>query len=242
MKSNGPKKGVPEDWNILVDHWYSDDAVTESDKNKDRRSKQDDIHTGGSCGYAMHATKKAKMDGHPVERAVLFQILHTRKDGSAVNPVMKEKMDKMKELLVDPKNQLQSSDTSGSIAWSTDDVFAKVMGKERKGRIRGVGFGPTPSGQSSKTTHMDSEIQSSQAKDNEAAQLKASLTIMEEKLVGFDEMKEKVSQFEEMEQRMAHMLQQMQQISTQCNQDAPLIEQSSALPKSSAASHQPRSL
>ena len=32
------------------------------------------------------------MDGHPVERAVLFQILHTRKDGSAVNPVMKEKM------------------------------------------------------------------------------------------------------------------------------------------------------
>ena len=30
----------------------------ESDKNKDRRSKQDDIHTGGSCGYAMHAAKK----------------------------------------------------------------------------------------------------------------------------------------------------------------------------------------
>ena len=35
---------------------------------------------------------QAKTDGHPVERAVLFQILHTRKDGSAVNPVMKEKM------------------------------------------------------------------------------------------------------------------------------------------------------
>nr|POE70816.1 hypothetical protein CFP56_45452 [Quercus suber] len=195
---------------------------TESDKNKDRRSKQDDIYTGGSCGYAMHAAKKAKTDGHPVERAVLFQILHTRKDGSAVNPVMKEKMEKMKELLVDPKNQLQSSDTSGSIAWSTDDVFAKVMGKERKGHIRGVGFGPTPSGQSSKTALMDNEIQSSQARDNEVAQLKASLATMEEKLVGYDEMKEKVSQFEEMEQRteqrMAHMFQQMQQFSTQCNQ------------------------
>ena len=38
----------------------------------------------------------------------------------------------MKELLVEPSNQLQSSDTSGSIAWSTDDVFAKVLGKERK--------------------------------------------------------------------------------------------------------------
>nr|POE56139.1 hypothetical protein CFP56_41229 [Quercus suber] len=191
---------------------------TESDKSKDRRSKQDEIHTGGSCGYAMHAAKKATTNGHLVEHAVVFQILHTRIDGSAVNPIMKEKMEKMKELLVDPKNQLQSSDTSGSIAWSTDDVFAKVMGKERKGRIRGVEFGPTPSGQSSKTALMDSEIQSSQARDNEVAQLKASLATMEEKLVGFDKMKEKVSQFEEMEQRMDGMLQQMQQFSTQCNQ------------------------
>nr|POE62187.1 hypothetical protein CFP56_39515 [Quercus suber] len=53
--------------------------------------------------------------------------------------------DKTKELLADPSNQLQSSDSSGSITWSPNDVFAKVMGKERKGRIRGVGFGPSPS-------------------------------------------------------------------------------------------------
>ena len=59
----------------------------------------------------------------------------------------------MKELLVNPSNQLQSSDTSGSIAWSTDDVFAKVMGKERKCHIRRVRFGPSPSGQSSKSAH-----------------------------------------------------------------------------------------
>ena len=52
----------------------------------------------------------------------------------------------MKELLVDPSNQLQSSNTSGSIAWSSDDVFAKVMVKEHKGCIRGVGFSPSPSG------------------------------------------------------------------------------------------------
>ena len=31
-------------------------------------------------------------------------------------------------------------------------------------------------------------------------------------------MKERLSQFEEMEQRMAHMLQQVQQITSQCNQ------------------------
>ena len=65
---------------------------------------------------------------------------------------------------------------------------------------------------------MDIQIRSSQARDNEVAQLKASLAIMEEKLASFDEMKERLSQFKEMEQIMACMLQQMQQISSQCNQ------------------------
>ena len=35
---------------------------------------------------------QAKADGHPVEHAVLYSILHTHKDGSAVNEVVKEKM------------------------------------------------------------------------------------------------------------------------------------------------------
>ncbi|KAL4616358.1 hypothetical protein ACB092_07G194000 [Castanea dentata] len=178
VKNNPPKGCIPEDWDILVDHWYTDDAV-----------------------------------------------------------------DKMKELLEISSNQLQSSDTSGSIAWSPNDVFAKVMGKERKGRIRGVGFGPTPSGRSSKSVLTDIEIRSSQARDNEVAQLKASLATMEEKLAGFDEMKQKLSQFEEMEQRMEQrMARMLQQISPQCNQDVPLAKHSPSLPKSSAASYQPSSL
>ncbi|KAK9991576.1 hypothetical protein SO802_026561 [Lithocarpus litseifolius] len=113
--------------------------MIESEKNKERRSKQDDVHTAGSCSYVVHAAKKAKTDGRPVV------------------------------LLADPSNKFQSSDTSSSIAWSTDDVFAKVMGKERKGRIRGVGFGPSPSGQSSKSVLTDIAIHSSQARDNEVA-------------------------------------------------------------------------
>ena len=119
--------------------------------------------------------------------------------------------------MADLSNQLQSSDISGSITWSTDDVFAKVIGKERKGRICGVEFGPTPRCRSSKSAFTDIEIQSSQAKDNEVAQLKASLATMEDKLASFDEMKERLSQFEELEQRMVCMLQQMQQISSPCS-------------------------
>ena len=105
----------------------------------------------------------------------------------------------MKELLPDPSKQLQSDDTSGSIAWASNDVFAKVMGKERKGRIRGVGFGPSPSGWSSKSVLTDLQIRSSQSRDDLVAQLKASLAEMQEKLFTFDKMKERLSQFEEME-------------------------------------------
>ena len=34
------------------------------------------------------------------------------------------------------------------ILWSTDDAFAQVMGKECCGHVRGVGFGPMPTGRS----------------------------------------------------------------------------------------------
>ncbi|XP_050284332.1 uncharacterized protein LOC126724074 isoform X4 [Quercus robur] len=81
-----------------------------------------------------------------------------------------------------------------------------------------------------------------QARDDEVAQLKASLANMQVKLSSFEEMKERLSQFEEMQQRMARMLQQMQQITSQCSQDVPPILQSPAPQKSSAASHQPSSL
>ncbi|KAL4595621.1 hypothetical protein ACB092_12G105100 [Castanea dentata] len=70
----------------------------------------------------------------------------------------------------------------------------------------------------------------------------ASFDKMKERLSQFEEMEQRLSQFEEMEQRMARMLQQMQQISPQCNQDIPSVQHSLALQKSSAASYQPSSL
>ncbi|KAL0010544.1 hypothetical protein SO802_005652 [Lithocarpus litseifolius] len=97
-------------------------------------------------------------------------------------------------------------------------MFAKVMGKERKGCIRGVGFGPSPSGRSSKSALTDLQIRLSQSRDDEVAQLKASLAKMQEKLPTFDEMKERLSQFEKMEQKMPCLLQQVQQITSQCSQ------------------------
>ena len=47
---------------------------------------------------------------------------------------------------------MQSSDLTGSIAWVPDDVYAQVFDNERNGRVRGVGFGPTPSMHPAKST------------------------------------------------------------------------------------------
>ena len=33
----------------------------------------------------------------------------------------------------------------GRISWSPNDIYSQVMGKEHHGRVRGLGFGPTPS-------------------------------------------------------------------------------------------------
>ena len=52
------------------------------------------------------------------------------------------KQDKLNEIL-NKGGSLQGERHAG-ILWSTDDAFAQVMGKERCGRVRGVGFGPTP--------------------------------------------------------------------------------------------------
>ena len=39
-------------------------------------------------------------------------------------------------------------DRRDGILWAHNDAFAQVMGEERSGRVRGVGFGPTPTGRS----------------------------------------------------------------------------------------------
>lgn len=52
----------------------------------------------------------------------------------------------MKEIL-DNGGKLVGDHRDG-ILWAKDDAFAQVMGKEHSGRVRGVGFGPTPSGRS----------------------------------------------------------------------------------------------
>ncbi|KAG2690556.1 hypothetical protein I3760_09G192500 [Carya illinoinensis] len=54
----------------------------------------------------------------------------------------------MEELLTQDTNPIEMG-SGGTMTWKSDDVYSKVMGLERPGRVRGLGFGPTPTRQTS---------------------------------------------------------------------------------------------
>ncbi|XP_050287360.1 uncharacterized protein LOC126726206 [Quercus robur] len=88
----------------------------------------------------------AKENGQAVERANVFIKAYCTKDGTPISNEVRDKIDKMKEILNNGGKLV--GDHRDGILWAKDDAFAQVMGKERSGRVRGVGFGPTPSGRS----------------------------------------------------------------------------------------------
>ncbi|KAF3961543.1 hypothetical protein CMV_013856 [Castanea mollissima] len=101
--------------------------------------------------WSLQKTKVTTL-GKPVERADVYVKLHLRKDGTPVNAEAQSNIEKINELLSESSNRVQSSDLTGSISWAPDDVYAQVFGNERNGRVRGVGFGPTPSMHPAKST------------------------------------------------------------------------------------------
>ncbi|XP_034710790.1 uncharacterized protein LOC117933510 isoform X7 [Vitis riparia] len=105
------------------------------------------------------AKAQKKEDRSEPNRIEMFALTHTRKDGTPVDDHSKEIMDQFQQLLSQPEGT--SSSTSASSGASTsvsstsvastsvastyvDEIYTQVMGPERHGRVRGYGFGPTP--------------------------------------------------------------------------------------------------
>ncbi|XP_050280279.1 uncharacterized protein LOC126721267 [Quercus robur] len=116
------------------------------DTNKRSRSFQKDIARTGPISFAQTADNMAKENGQAVERADVFIKAYSKKDGTPISNEVRDKIDKMKEILNNGGKLV--GDHRDGILWAKDDAFAQVMGEERSGRVRGVGFGPTPSGRS----------------------------------------------------------------------------------------------
>ena len=58
------------------------------------------------------------------------------------------------------KSRISREYFNGSIAWAPNDVYNQVKGLEHSSRVRGLGFGPTPSGRNTKTKIMRLRIRS----------------------------------------------------------------------------------
>ncbi|XP_059592851.1 uncharacterized protein LOC104879258 isoform X2 [Vitis vinifera] len=150
-----------DDWRWLIHFWSTPEAKDISEKNKANRAKQVIKHTSGSKSYAQIRYEQAqkKEDRSEPNRIEMFALTHTRKDGTPVDDHSKEIMDQFQQLLSQPEGT--SSSTSASSGASTsvsstsvastsvastyvDEIYTRVMGPERHGRVRGYGFGPTP--------------------------------------------------------------------------------------------------
>ncbi|XP_059434731.1 uncharacterized protein LOC132167721 [Corylus avellana] len=112
-------------------------------KNKEIRDKYNMPHSAGSRSFAYIAHEIRKKGKTPT-RAVVYDVTHTRKDGSFFNADIEDKVEKMRALS-SQDTAVNSSLTHGSINWAIDDAYAKVMeNAEYTGRLRGMGPGHLP--------------------------------------------------------------------------------------------------
>eukprot|EP00261_Vitis_vinifera_P035216 XP_019076459.1 PREDICTED: uncharacterized protein LOC104879893 [Vitis vinifera] len=129
--------------------------ISQKKKNKANKAKQVIKHTSGSKSYAQIRYEQAqkKEDRSEPNRIEMFALTHTRKNGTLVDDHSKEIMDQFQQLLSQPKGTSSTSASSGastsvsstSVASTyVDEIYTQVMGLERHGRVRGYGFGPTP--------------------------------------------------------------------------------------------------
>ncbi|KAH7672347.1 putative transposase Ptta/En/Spm plant protein [Dioscorea alata] len=119
-KDNYPDGTVRWQWEELVDFWYSRKGEEAEKIGLACRKQQKYTHTSGSKSFATKKKETEFLKGGKVGRFELFKATHTKKNGSHLN-VETEKI-----LMVEA------------------EILTQVIGKERHGRVRGLGLGPTP--------------------------------------------------------------------------------------------------
>ncbi|KAK7837025.1 pentatricopeptide repeat-containing protein [Quercus suber] len=80
-----PAWAEPQQFADLVDYWFDPKTETLVNNNKRSRSFQKDIARSGPISFAQIADNMAKDSGQAVERAVLFQKVYSKKDGTPVS-------------------------------------------------------------------------------------------------------------------------------------------------------------
>ena len=97
----------------------------------------------------------------------------------------------MKELMA-TGSQLQGEDINAGILWQPNNAFGQVISLERGGRVKGVGFGPTPSGNCARSMDDCMSPPTSTATDQRVMELSTQVEAMKEKCTRYDAIEAKV--------------------------------------------------
>ncbi|XP_030950205.1 uncharacterized protein LOC115974128 [Quercus lobata] len=98
---------------------------------------------------------------------------------------------KMKRLMTEG-SQLQGNNIEAGILWQPDDAFGQVIGAKRGGRVRGLGFGPTPSGNRVRSMDDSTPPPTFIATDQRVIELSTQVEAMKEKYTRYDALEAQV--------------------------------------------------
>ncbi|KAK9989655.1 hypothetical protein SO802_029894 [Lithocarpus litseifolius] len=185
----------------LVEYWFTGDFKDLSRVNKARRRNQTEMHTLGSRSLAQTADSIAEKKGRQLERGEMYELAYSHRDGTAVNATAQANITKMKELMTDG-SQLRGNDIEAGILWQPNDAFGQVIGAERGGRVRGLGFGPTPSSNRVRSMDDSTPPPTSTATDQRVMELSAQVEAMKEKYTRYDALEAQVQLMQRMLTRL----------------------------------------
>nr|CAD1820571.1 unnamed protein product [Ananas comosus var. bracteatus] len=96
-------------------------------------------HTAGTKSFARVAEEMRKDDPQKKEpqRAEVYLKTHVYKDGTFMDG---KTANDLKKKLIETS---EGSTSQGKVAWQ-GDPYSEIIGKDKRGYVRGVGLGPTP--------------------------------------------------------------------------------------------------
>lgn len=123
----------------LVKYWFSDEAKKASAINKRNRAKYQDVHCMGTKSLPKFIDEKMKKGkGVMPGRQDIYIETRTRKDGSIVNEKAARMIEEIKKHCNEAGTSQSTQNKQGSMSWK-DDIFSKVQGAAKKGRVRCMG-------------------------------------------------------------------------------------------------------
>ncbi|XP_045788701.1 uncharacterized protein LOC123883810 [Trifolium pratense] len=189
-----PPEVTKDHWAMYLNYRLSPDTMAKADKNALNRQKQRIPHTLGTRSLARTRDIMEQRDGRSYSRGDMYEISHTKRNGSYVNDEARQKNEELQ------KERQTSSD---------NEAFVTVFGKEHHGYVRGMGLGPTPS-QNNGSSSRPSVSTSSSTADAKIAKMQSEIDVLTKEVAEVNELKAKVAEFDAMKEQFALIMANMQ--------------------------------